>query len=143
MRLRITASALALLALTACNGPKDSCEGTYNSYVACMKGHDWECVFELLTPEFKRKAGNPKRVAIAMEEGQWLKGSKSFKVNVFDIAETKAGICTARGTMSYTIKNRGENPRDVKDEYFAWTFRLEKDGLWYMELPGSEKLQAF
>ena len=141
MRLPTVALGVTLLALAGCDGPKDTCEGSFNSWHSCLKGHDWECSYELLTPEFKRKVGSSKKLARAMES-DWF-GSKSFKFNVYNVAETKAGVCTANGSMNYTVKIRGESPHDFNDVYFSYTFHLEKDGLWYIDLPGAEKLQSW
>ncbi|MBI5549577.1 MAG: hypothetical protein HY901_37300 [Deltaproteobacteria bacterium] len=132
---------LAAFALGACRGPKSDCEGSYESWTGSMAAHDWDSAYELLTPEFKKKVGSPKRMAAYMEDS-W-KGSKSFEFSPFDIAETNAGVCTARGEMRYTVKIRGELPKDHEQVYFSYVFRQEKDGLWYIELPGNERIQSF
>jgi hypothetical protein len=141
MRARAIFVVLAVLALAGCRGAKDTCEGSYKSWTACLANHDWESAYEMLTPEHKRKAVDPAHMARGMEE-HW-EGAKSFSFTLINLAETKSGVCTANGEMSYTIKIRGDNPYDVNDEYFAWTFRQGKDEKWYIEIPGLEKIGAF
>lgn len=138
------ASALAALAATClagCNGPKDSCQGSYDSYCSMLKGHDWDGMFQMLTAEHKKKAGRPERLAAFMEDS--FKGTKDFSFNLQTLSESQTGVCVANGFMSYTIKLRAKNPEDVKDEYYSWTFRLARDGKWYMELPGEEKISGY
>jgi len=132
---------VAVLFLAGCNGPKDSCQGSTDSFFSIIKGHDWDTMFELLTPEHKRKVGNAARLNAFMED--IYKGTKNFKVSYQNVAETKTGVCVVNGTMSYTIKIRGENPVDINDEYFSWTLKKGRDGLWYIDIPGEEKIGGY
>lgn len=129
----------AALALAACNGPKETCEGSMNSYYALLKSHDWDGAYEMLTPEYKRKL-TADRYARGMEE-EWL-GSKGFSLKVGNISESR-GACYANGGISYTVKIRGKEPVDYDNEYFSWIFRKQADGKWYIEMPGMERVSAY
>lgn len=140
--------AAATLAITAAacvvsrGGPKDTCQGSFESYFGALKGHDWSGVWELLTPELKKKVGSPERLASAMEE-VWV-GAKGFSYSLDTVSQTNVGVCIANGTMSYKIKLQGHDTVDYNDEYFSWTFRQNPvDGKGYIELPGSEKISGF
>ena len=128
------------LVLAGCNGPKSDCEGTYKSYRSTLESQDWDAMYELLTPEFQKKVRSSANLGRVL--GANWKGSKSFGFTTYNVNETNAGICTVQGEMKWTTKIRGELPYD-SDTYFAWTFRQGKDGLWYIELPGSEKVTAY
>ncbi|MGC4114146.1 MAG: hypothetical protein QM765_05880 [Myxococcales bacterium] len=130
----------ASLALAGCNGPKSDCEGTYKSYCSTLEDQDWDGMYELLTAEHKKMVHSGK----GLERGlaQLWKGAKSFKFKAININETKAGVCTVQGEMKWTTKVRGELPYD-SETYFSWTFKQAKDGLWYIELPGKEKISGY
>ncbi|HEY3452147.1 MAG TPA: hypothetical protein VGK67_37735 [Myxococcales bacterium] len=132
--------AAASLVLAGCNGPKSDCEGTYKSYCNTLEGQDWDGMYELLTPEFKKKVHSAKGLERGLS-GTW-KGTKSFTFKTINVNETKAGVCTVQGEMSWTTKIRGELPYD-SENYYSWTFKQGKDGLWYIELPGSEKISGY
>jgi len=132
--------AAACLVLVGCNGPKSDCEGTYKSYKNTLEGHSWDTMYELLTPEFKKMVRSPENMARVLGEN-W-KGSKDFSFSTMNVNETTSGVCTVQGEMKWTTKIRGELPYD-SETYFSWTFRQGKDGLWYIELPGSEKITAY
>jgi hypothetical protein len=132
---------IAVLALTGCKGAKDSCEESAKSYYSLLTDHNWSGIFEMLTPEFKKKVGTAERLDAHM--GEIYKGTKSFSVNFQNFGESKTGVCIVNGTLSYTIRLRGQNPVPIDDEYFAWTFKKGRDGLWYIDLPGEEKLMGY
>lgn len=132
--------AAAALALAGCNGPKGDCEGSYKSYRSTLEGQDWDGMYELLTPEHKKMVRSPKGLERGLSE-MWA-GSKSFTFKTMNINETTAGVCTVQGEMSWTTKIRGQLPYD-SETYFSWTFKKGKDGLWYIELPGKEKISGY
>jgi len=132
--------AAAGFTLAGCNKPKKDCEGSYKSYQHALDGHDWDAMYELLTPEFQKKTRSADRFGRVMEQN-W-QGAKSFRFTTDNVAETKSGVCTVQGDMKWTTKIRGASAYDT-EEYFSWTFRQGKDGLWRIELPGSEKISAF
>jgi hypothetical protein len=133
--------ATAAACLVGCNGPKDTCEGSANSFYGTLRGHDWDTMHRMLTPEFKHKFAKVDRFTYAMEN-IWL-GSKSFSVKWNTVSETRERVCIANGLLSYTVKIRGQESKDTKDEYFSWTFRKGNDGLWYAELPGQERIGGY
>jgi hypothetical protein len=135
----LLALCLASLALTACNGPKETCQGSFESYWSYLKSHDWEGAYEMLTPQYKNKITLDRYIA-GMEE-EWA-GSKNFSMTVSNLSESAAG-CFVNGGISYNVKIRGQQPYRVDGEYFSWIFRKQKDGKWYIELPGMEKVGAF
>ena len=134
------APVLAVLALAACNGPKESCEGSFKSYFSMIEGQDYEGMYEMLTPEFKKKVKSLERFSAAMNE-QW-QGTYGFSKKVDNIAES-GNVCIARGLMSYTWRVRGKEAEPHDDEFFAWTFHKQKDGKWHIDLPGYERVSAF
>jgi ketosteroid isomerase-like protein len=140
MRTRLALCLLAVLASAGCHKPKDTCEGSFNSYFNAMKGKDWSAMYALLTPKYKKKARSPEFFSSFIQE-EWGP-AKNFDLNVMGIVPS-GDLCIVNGTMDYTIKIRGKEPVDYDDEYFSWTFRRERDGLWYIELPGEEKLTGF
>ena len=133
--------AAAAACLGGCSGPKERCEGSAKSFFSTLRGHDWETMYRILTPEFKHKFQNADRFTRAMENF-WL-GSKGFSVKWNNIFETRERVCIANGLMSYTVKIRGQSAKDIRDEYFSWTFRRGNDGLWYAEMPGQEKIGGY
>jgi hypothetical protein len=128
-------------ALSACNGPKETCEGSARSFYSLLKGHDWSGLHEMLTPEFRQRWNKVDRFSEAME-AVWL-GSKDFSVKWNTIGETRERVCVVNGQLTYTIKIRGQEPRTTSDEYFSWTLRQGTDGRWYAELPGQEKISGY
>lgn len=134
-------AAAAALGLCACNGPKEDCEGSARSFYNLLKGHDWEDLHGMLTPEFKRKHQSVERFSTGME-AIWL-GTKDFSVRWNTISPTRERVCIANGEMSYTTKIRGKDPVDTVDEYFSWTLRQGSDGRWYVEMPGEEKISGY
>lgn len=130
----------AALALSACNGPKGSCEGTYNSYTSTLESSDFEAMYELLGEESKKKIPSVKKYAAILGD-RWA-GSKKFRFRPQSIVET-GGVCIANGFMDYTIKKLGELPESTTDEYYSWTFHKAADGKWYIEQPGTEKIQSW
>lgn len=139
LRFGIVVAATGLF-LAGCNGPKDTCEGTYKSYTNTLTGADWEGMYELLTPEHKKIARNPETMVRVMSD-RWL-GAKNWSIKTINVNETKEGFCTVQGEMSWTVKTRGRNPFD-QSTYFSWVFKQQKDGLWYIELPGQEKITGY
>ncbi|MFN7133077.1 MAG: hypothetical protein ACK4N5_13445 [Myxococcales bacterium] len=131
-------TALCALSLTGCNGPKEDCEGSFKSYQSLLEGQSWSGIYELLTPEFKRKIKVEAYEQLMKEE--WGP-THSFKWDVQNVGAS-AKVCIVNGNMKYTWKVRGKNPED-RDEYFAFTFRKQPDGKWYMEHPGDEKIGGF
>lgn len=140
MRMRL-ALAFAALSLAACNGPKETCAGSFESYFSMLEDHDYEGMYEMLTPEFKKKVRSVEGFSRAMNE-EWF-GTHGFSKKVDNVAETAGGVCTARGVMSWTWRVRGKEAESYDDVFFAWTFRRQKDGKWYIDLPGYEKITAF
>ena len=132
--------AAAGLVLAGCNGPKSTCEGSYKSYCNTLEGADWEGMYELLTPEFKKKARSAAAMNRVMSD-VW-KGAKSWSFKTQNVNETKEGFCTVQGEMKWTVKIRGALPYD-ESTYFSWVFKQQKDGLWYIELPGHEKITGY
>jgi len=127
------------LAATGCNGPKETCEGTVKSYFSTLKSQDFEAMYPLLVPEHRAKFSSVERFQRAM--GKLWEGSKDFKLGVAEISEG-SNTCIARGMLKYTIKVMGSEARDY-DDYVSWTLQKGKDGLWYIQLPGLEKVGAF
>jgi len=132
---------LAALGLLACNGPKDTCQGSVDSYWSLFKAHDWEGIYEMLTPEYKKKVGSAEQLASALDEN-W-KGGKSYTMELDNVVATASGVCIANGNMNYIWRLRGENPKEFNNQYFSWTFHLLKDGKWYIDLPGEERLSGY
>lgn len=126
------------LLFAGCNGPKDSCEGSYKSYVSMLEGKDWEGIHGLLTPAHKKKFALS-TYSRAMEE---LWGpTKGFEWRLNTLSETK-NVCIVNGMMEYTWKVRGKEPED-REEYYSFTFRKDGDGKWYIEAPGAEKVAGW
>ena len=140
MRMRL-ALALVALFLAACNGPKEKCEGSFKSYFSMIEGQDFAGMYEMLTPKFKKKVKSVEHFSAAMLE-QW-NGTYGFSKKVDSITESADGICIARGAMSYTWRVRGKEAEAHDDEFFSWTFRKERDGKWYIELPGYERISGY
>jgi ketosteroid isomerase-like protein len=111
-----------------------------DSYYSLLKGHNWDGVYELLTPEHKKKIGSPEKVATVMAP-TW-NPTHSFSIKVNQVVET-GPLCVASGALWYTYKVRGALPEVTEDEYFSWTLRKQADGKWYIELPGSEKVRSW
>ena len=54
--------AVLIFAAVGCNKPKDTCEGTMDSYIGCINSQDWDCMVELMHPA-ERKKFTDKRLA--------------------------------------------------------------------------------
>ncbi len=132
--------AACALSFAACNGPKDTCEGSYNSYYSMLKGHDFEGIHEMLTPEFRQKY-SPVEKYVKWMDGYWGP-TKDFSLRVGQINES-GSTCLANGELNYIYRKRGENPVEHSGEYFSWVFKKQPDGKWYIEQPGQEKLSGY
>ena len=81
-------------ATAGCNGPKDSCEGTMNSYAGNINGQDWDNIVELFTPPERAKFGD-RRIKAMMREN-WT-GAKNYKWKFMQAdVETTGKLCVAR-----------------------------------------------
>lgn len=131
-------SLLGALLLAGCNGPKEDCLGSFKSYKSMLESQDWEGLHEMLTPEHKRKFPLAK-FKRGMAELWGPTHSFDWKLN--NVSET-AKVCIVNGLMEYTWKVRGKAPED-HEEYFAFTFKKQADGKWYIEQPGAEKVAGW
>jgi hypothetical protein len=139
MRGSVWCAALAALVLCAgCNKPKDSCDGTLNSYAGCINSQDWECLIDLFHPDQRAKYGDKMIRKWALEN--W-NGARNFKWK-FVQADASGSVCIARTNAYYEVKIRGKNPETYDNWGDTYTLHL-KDGLWYMDIPGSQKVQGF
>jgi hypothetical protein len=129
---------LSLLS-SGCNGPKDSCEGTIDSFAGCINGQDWECFPPLIWADHRKKF--PDRVIQAWANQEYL-GDKHFKWTKVDAA-VSGDVCIVRTLASWTWKIRGKNPEDHTDEYSSYTLHRQADGNWYIEIPGASKLGSY
>jgi hypothetical protein len=128
------------LACAGCNGPKDNCEGTLNSYAGCINGQDWDCILELMHPAERAKYGDRKIKGMMMNN--WF-GTKNYKWKYLQADTAKAGdICVARTIARWDTKVRGK--KEVTTDDYGDTFTLHpKDGVWYIDVPGSQKIGGF
>ena len=140
MRTRFALCLLALLVAAGCYRPKDTCEGSFESFYSAIKADDWDATYEMLTAAHKKKVRS-KEVWAQYMASDWGR-AKSFSLHLNNIAPS-GNVCIANGTMDFVFKERGKEPETVKDYYFSWTFRREADGKWYVEIPGQEKLQGY
>ncbi len=139
MRKQITwISLIGALLLAGCNGPKSDCAGSFKSYQNMLESQDWEGLYELLTPEHKKKF-SMKNYLAGMTEVWGPTHSFDWRLNLL----TETGkVCIVNGMMEYTFKIRGKEPED-RDEYFSFTFRQQADGKWHIEQPGAEKISGW
>jgi hypothetical protein len=137
---RLLLALTAALVLAACHGPKSDCEGTIRSLEACIDSNpaDADCIVELITPEHRKKFGDRGLHKWAEESYFGVKDFSFTQVN----ASVSGTTCLVQTNADYTYKVRGQSPVDNTDEYQSYILHLINDK-WYMEVPGSAKVQPF
>ncbi|MBS2029221.1 MAG: hypothetical protein JST54_15065 [Deltaproteobacteria bacterium] len=139
MRLRhLLCCALLAGSLVGCWGPKDDCEGTMRSFESIVDGNHWDSFPDIVHPPLRKKYGD---LNLTRWVGGYYEGARSFKFTSLQ-ASVAGNICLCQTTSTWTQKIRGHEAETFADEYNAYTLHLI-DGKWYMELPGSAKVQAF
>ena len=129
-----------LLATSGCNTPKDSCEGTLDSFKGCINAQDWQCICDLMHPA-ERKKFTDRRIRGMFAE-DWF-GVHSYRWTFMQADTAKSGdVCVARTKAAWTKKIRGKAAEDVKDWGDVYTLH-PIDGLWYIDVPGSQKLSGY
>ena len=132
---------LALLVVSAaglgCHGPSSSCEGTMKSYASIIDSNSWDDLPGIIYAPERKKYGDR---AIVKWVSRNYNGAKSFKFKYLAAVET-GETCQAQSISQWHWKVRGKVAEDNSDEYTYLLHRV--DGKWYMELPGTSKVQGW
>lgn len=129
---------LVVVGGAGCHGPKSDCEGTMRSFEAIIDGNHWDDFPDIISPSQRAKYHD--RAIIAWVSDYYM-GAKFFKFKSLQASETGT-TCLVQGVSDWEQKIRGKEPVRFEDEYVTYTLH-QVDGKWYMDVPGSSKLQAF
>lgn len=120
-----------------CHGPASSCEGTMKSFASIIDGNSWDDLPAIIYQRDRKKFGDR---AIKKWVASTYNGAKSFEFSYLNATVT-GEMCQAQTTSKWHWKIRGKNPEDFSDDF---TYLLHNvDGKWYMELPGTSKVQGW
>jgi len=128
---------VSLLLVIACRGPKSTPEDTVDSFFSAYEAHDADALVAMTWPETLKRSSVSK-----LHDFYWenIYGIRSMEVTKF-VTRTGKDTAQAQSSVKYVWRVRGENPQDHEEEISLLLH--EVDGKWYVEPPGTSKVQPW
>lgn len=138
-RLTIALVLAAALAAAGCRGPKSTPEATMESFLSALGAQDIDSLIGMTTPESIKKGGGEEKVRATYND--ITIGMQGLDYKILSLAKM-GKTAQASVVLNYTWRVRGKNPEPVTDEYQAH-YLFENGGKWYVQLPGTSRVQAY
>jgi uncharacterized protein YchJ len=135
----VVLSALSVLVLSACYGPKGSPEGTIKSFFSAAEAQDFEAMAEMLDPNSRAKLGSIEKIAAFYADTYTNTSDLDLTINdARIIREDDEAVVQFTCTVWFRERGKQEYKADCSD-----TYPLKyRDGKWYVVLPETQRLRT-
>ncbi len=131
-------SALGVVLLSACHGPKGSPEGTIKSFFSAAESHDFEAMAEMLDVSSRQKLGSLQQIADFYEDTYKFTSDIDLEiVGSRVIREDDEAVVQFKCTAWFRERGKQETKAGCSDTY---TLKY-RDGSWYVVLPETQRLR--
>ncbi|HEX8702232.1 MAG TPA: nuclear transport factor 2 family protein [Myxococcaceae bacterium] len=134
----VVLSALSVLVLTACHGPKGSPEGTIKSFFSAAEAQDFEAMAEMLDVDSRAKLGSMEKITAFYADTYSF--TSDLDLEIADsriIREDDEAVVQFNCTVWFRERGKQEYKSDCSDTY---TMKY-RDGKWYVVLPETQRLR--
>lgn len=131
-------SALSVVVLSACHGPKGSPEGTIKSFFSAAESHNFEAMAEMLHSSSQKKLGSIEQIAAYYEDTYAF--STDIDLDIVDsriIKEDDEAVVQFKCTVWFRQRGKMESKAGCSDTY---SLKYD-DGSWYVVLPETQRLR--
>jgi hypothetical protein len=131
-------SALSVVVLSACHGPKGSPEGTIKSFFSAAESHNFEAMAEMLHTSSRAKLGSIEQIAAFYEDTYGF--TTDIDLDIVDsrmIKEDDEAVVQFKCTVWFRQRGQMEKKAGCSDTY---SLKYD-DGKWYVVLPETQRLR--
>ena len=131
-------SALSVVVLSACYGPKGSPEGTIKSFFSAAESHNFEAMAEMLHSSSRSKLGSIEQIAAFYEDTYGF--TTDIDLDIIDsrmIKEDDEAVVQFKCTVWFRQRGQMEKKAGCSDTY---SLKYD-DGKWYVVLPETQRLR--